>query len=124
MSLLLLESASRFLLESGSSGILLEDPVLAIFALVPTSGDPVGGTAVMITGMEFAGDATVTFDGVPATSVVVVGPTVITCVAPAHALDVVDVVVRNVALATSAVLLSGFAYAAGGSGFSALLLAP
>lgn len=66
-----------------------------ITGISPASGYPNGGEAVSITGTEFASGAAVTFDGDAATDIVVVSDTEITCVAPAHALGAVDVVVTN-----------------------------
>lgn len=61
----------------------------------PLTGSVAGGTAVTITGTEFATGATVTFGGDSATDVVVVSATEITCVTPAHTAGAVDVVVTN-----------------------------
>lgn len=58
-------------------------PTLTIVA--PVSGPAVGGTPMTLTGSGFVSGATVTVDGTPATSVVVVNATTITCVAPAGA---------------------------------------
>ena len=60
----------------------------------PDDGEAAGGTAVTVTGTGFAADATVRFGSTQATSVVVVGPTSITCVSPAGT-GVVDVSVTN-----------------------------
>ena len=90
----------------------------------PSSGPPAGGTAVTIAGSGFAAGATVTFDGVSATSVVVVGDTQITCITPAHAVGAVDVVVTSLA-GLPGTLTGGYAYvspivAAGLTGLSGL----
>ncbi len=70
--------------------------------LDPNVGSTLGGTEVTITGTGFAAGATVTFSpGYPATSVVVVNSTEITCVAPAHPAGVVDVVVTTLAGSSS-----------------------
>lgn len=61
----------------------------------PNSGSVSGGTAVTITGTEFATGAAVTFGGDSATDVVVTSATEITCVTPAHTAGAVDVVVTN-----------------------------
>ena len=68
-----------------------------VTALNPT-GQPTAaaGTPVTITGTNFVTGATVAFGtGYAATSVVVVGPTTITCYSPAHAAAVVDVTVTT-----------------------------
>ena len=51
----------------------------------PNSGPTAGGTAVTITGTNFAAGATVTFGGTAATNVVVVSSTSITATTPAGA---------------------------------------
>lgn len=66
-----------------------------VTGVAATSGPAVGGTAVTITGTGFSAVAGVTFGGTPATSVVMVSPTSVTCVTPAHAAGAVDVVVTN-----------------------------
>ncbi len=86
---------------------------LGLFDVSPPGGTSLGGTSVMLTGRGFlgrgAGPSSVTFDGVPATSVVVVSDTRITCDAPAGAPGLaVDVVVVTTVLAAS--LADGFAY--------------
>ncbi|MGA9797564.1 MAG: IPT/TIG domain-containing protein [Terriglobales bacterium] len=61
----------------------------------PTSGTAAGGTAVTITGSNFAAGATASFGGVLATNVVVVSSTSITATTPAHAAGAVTVTVTN-----------------------------
>lgn len=56
---------------------------LTVTNVTPDSGATSGGTAVTITGTGFLAGATVTFNGVAATSVDVVSDTTITCVTPA-----------------------------------------
>lgn len=97
---------------------------LSIDSLSPILGPVAGGTAVSIVGADFAVDATVDFDGVPATSVVVVDDEHITCVTPAHALGVVDVVVTNPSVPESVTASGAFSYAAVTSDFPALFIAP
>lgn len=82
-----------------------------IFSISPASGSTEGGTSVTLTGQNFLTGAVVTFDGLPATDVVVVDYNTITCVTPAHASGAVEVVVTN----TDAVfgsLADGFRYIA------------
>jgi hypothetical protein len=64
-----------------------------VITVVPRVGPATGGTLVKIIGSGFAAGATVTFDGVPATSVQVVDGSTIKCLTPAHVAAVVDVVV-------------------------------
>lgn len=81
----------------------------------PAGGSTAGGDSVTITGSGFTEGCTVTFDGTPATSVVVVDANTITCDTPAHAAGLVDVVVANED-AVSGTITDGFAYfSAGGS---------
>ena len=61
----------------------------------PNTGTAAGSTAVTLTGTNYVAGATVTFGGTPATSVVVVSATSITCSTPAHAAGAVDVVVTT-----------------------------
>lgn len=51
--------------------------------ITPNEGLITGGTAVTVTGTGFTGSTSIEFDGVPATSFVVVNDTTITCVTPA-----------------------------------------
>lgn len=69
----------------------------AIASIDPTSGPDSGGTAVTIYGSDFTtvGATLVAFDGLAATSIVVVDATTITCNTPAHPAGVVDVMVTN-----------------------------
>ncbi len=78
-------------------------------AISPTSGTTSGGTAVTITGTNFASGATVTLGGTAATSVVVVSSTEITATTPAHAAGVVNVVVTN-SNGQSGTLTNGYTY--------------
>jgi len=54
-----------------------------VTAINPATGPAAGGTAVTITGTNFASGATVTFGTVAATSITVVNNTTITCNSPA-----------------------------------------
>ena len=82
-----------------------------ISGLTPASGPATGGTSVTISGTGFATGATVTFDGVAAANVNVLGSTTITAVTPAHAGGAVNVVVANPGgqIGTS---VNGYTYAA------------
>lgn len=68
---------------------------LTIESITPDEGPNTGATEVTITGTGFMEDATVEFDGTPATEVAVVDGNTITCVAPAGSTGQVDVVVEN-----------------------------
>jgi hypothetical protein len=61
----------------------------------PSTGTTGGGTAVTITGTNFASGATVTFGGTAATNVSVVSSTEITATTPAHAVGAVSVTVTD-----------------------------
>jgi hypothetical protein len=61
----------------------------------PGSGRASGGTQVSLTGANFVSGATVTFDGVPATSVTFVGATSLLATSPAHAAGAVEVRVTH-----------------------------
>jgi hypothetical protein len=74
---------------------LIEVATREAVSVSPTSGGPAGGEAVTITGTNLWGVTGVNFDGVPATSVVVVDNTTITCVTPAHAAGTVDVEIEH-----------------------------
>lgn len=81
---------------SQTAGGSMTNPAPTVTSVTPNSGAAAGGTAITdLAGTEFRPGATVTFDGVAATSVVVVSRTRITCVTPAGAAGAVDVVVTN-----------------------------
>jgi len=86
---------SVFISREDALGVLadagVEDPTIT--SVAPATGAAAGGTAVQVWGTHFGPGAVVEFDGEPATDVVVVGPTLITCTTPAHAAGAVDVVV-------------------------------
>lgn len=79
-------------------------------AIGPNSGTASGGVGVTLTGTGLTGATSVTFDGVPATSVNVINSSTITAVTPAHAVGVVDVVVNTPAGAAQ--LTNGYTYLA------------
>ena len=99
---------------SGQSGSLATGftyiGVPTVTSVSPNSGPTSGGTAVTITGTNFATGATVTFGGTAATNVVVVSGTSITATTPAGSGGAVTVTVTN-PLAQSGSLPSGFTYA-------------
>ncbi|PKL64530.1 MAG: hypothetical protein CVV32_07555 [Methanomicrobiales archaeon HGW-Methanomicrobiales-3] len=67
--------------------------VVAIGSIAPASGPIAGGTTVIITGTEFTGATSVTFDSTPASSFTVNSDTQITATTPAHGAGVITVVV-------------------------------
>jgi hypothetical protein len=70
-------------------------PIVVVTTITPNHGLTAGGVAVTIEGSGFGDDATVTFGGSAATSVVVHNQFKITCVSPAHAAGSTAVVVTN-----------------------------
>ena len=75
----------------------------------PNSGTTAGGTAVTITGTNFAAGATVTFGGTAATNVAVVNGTEITATTPAGSAGAATVTATNPG-AQSGSLTNGFTY--------------
>lgn len=83
---------------------------VTVTSCTPNSGSTLGGTSITnLAGTSFATGATVTFGGVPATNVVVVSSTQITCVTPANSAGTADIVVTNLDLSTGT-LVGGFTY--------------
>lgn len=72
---------------------LAADPVLV--GLDPVEGPAIGGTAVTLVGANFETGATVLFDESPATGVIYVSDTFITCYTPYHMPGLVNVTVKN-----------------------------
>lgn len=107
---LIARSASTALIPPGS------EPVPVISAVSPAFGPPGGGTKVLITGMNFTEDetTTVTFDGIAASSVKVLGGSVLEATSPPHSAGAVAVRVGN--LHGSSVLAGGYTYFVTGSG--------
>ena len=68
-------------------------PPPTVTAVSPTSGPTAGGTAIAITGTNFAAGATVSVGGTPATGVSVLSATQLNATTPAHAAGPADVVV-------------------------------
>jgi len=80
----------------------------AVSGVTPNSGSTAGGTAVTITGTNFAAGATATFGGTAATNVVVVSGTQITATTPAGSAGAVTVTVT--VSGQSGSLANGFTY--------------
>jgi hypothetical protein len=91
----------------GSAFTYIAPPTVS--SVAPNSGSTAGGTAVTITGTNFAAGATVQFGSTAATSVVVVSATTITAAAPAGSSGAVTVTVTN-SNGLSGSLASGFTY--------------
>lgn len=82
--------------------------------ITPDTGGTLGADPVTIAGAGFTGATGVTFDGTAATDVVAVSDTTITCLTPAHAVGLVDVVVTRSDTST-VTLTDGFRYTLGAS---------
>ena len=82
-----------------------------VSSVAPNNGLAAGGTAVTITGTNFAAGATVTFGATAATNVVVVSSTSITATTPAGSAGAVTVTVTN-SNGLSGSLASAFTYIA------------
>jgi len=95
---------------SGAFTYTVSTPAPTLTAVSPASGPVAGGTAVTLTGTNFAAGATVTIGGSPATSVVVAGATSITAVTPAGAAGARDVTVT--VSGQAATRTGGFTYTA------------
>jgi hypothetical protein len=83
-------------------------PVPTVAAVSPNNGPAAGGTAVTITGTNYAAGATVTFGSAAATNVVVVSSTSITATTPAGSAGAVTVAVT--VSGQSGSLANGFTY--------------
>jgi hypothetical protein len=75
-------------------GLFAHQEVPAVTAVSPPSGPAAGGTLVTVTGSGFTG-ATDVFFGSTAAAFTVVSDTQLTATAPAHAVGIIDVTVRN-----------------------------
>jgi len=91
-------------LASGFTYVLIP----TVTSVLPNSGATVGGTAVTITGTNFASGASVTFGGTAATNVAVASATQLTATAPAGTAGAVTVTVTVAGQSGS--LASGFTY--------------
>jgi IPT/TIG domain. len=86
-----------------------QGPTPTITSLDVISGTATGGTAVTMTGTNFAAGATVTFGGASATGVTVNSATSISLLTPSHVVGAVDVTVTNLD-GESGTLPSAFTY--------------
>src|SRR3989441_2434931 len=87
-------------------------PPPTVSGVSPASGPTAGGTAIAITGTNFAAGATVTVGGTLATGVSVVSATQINATTPAHAAGVADVIVTVNGLSSAASPSDVFTYVA------------
>ena len=78
----------------GGGGPIQPTPLSpSVTAVAPNAGTTLGGTAITITGANFAAGATVTVGGAPATNIIVVSATSITATTGARAAGSVEVTV-------------------------------
>jgi hypothetical protein len=94
-----------------ANGFTFVAPAPTVSGVSPASGATAGGSAVTLTGHNFASGATVTFGGAAAASVVVVSATQITAKTPPHAQGSVNVTVTNPG-GQSGTLVGGFTFIA------------
>lgn len=87
-------------------------PAPTLTAISPTSGSIKGGTAVTVTGTDFANVSGVSFGGVPAASFAVASEGQLTAVAPAGKTGAVDVTVTTIAGTTPVTAADKFTYKA------------
>lgn len=87
-------------------------PVPAVTGVSPGSGSLKGGSAVTISGTDFAAVSGVSFGGVPATSFSVASEGQLTAVAPAGTPGTTGITVTTVAGASPASAVSAFTYTA------------
>ena len=83
---------------SGSTGGGAATQAPTVTSVVPNNGGTAGGTTVIISGSQFiglSGAAAVKFGATNAASYVVLSPTAIRAVTPAHAAGTIDVTVTN-----------------------------
>lgn len=95
---------------SKTASLTIDPVTITVSSVSPNSGPLAGGTAVTITGTNFATGATVTFGGAAATNVVVANSTSITATTPAGSAGSVTVSVT--ASGNSGSLANGFTYTA------------
>jgi hypothetical protein len=86
---------------------------VTVDSVTPNSGPTSGGTLVRITGGPFYAGAAVTFDGIPATGVLIdAGANAVDATTPQHPSGLVDVTVANTGNQGSGTLSGGYHYAA------------
>ncbi len=90
---LTITATSGTLIHSTQVSLAVGTPTVS--SVSPNNGPTTGGTAVTVTGTNFAAGATLTFGSAAATNVVVVNSTTITAVTPAHALGEANITVTN-----------------------------
>ena len=99
-------------------------PAPVISGVSPDTGSTLGGTPVTITGSNFIRVVGVTFGGVPATNVITVSDTSITCIAPAGSADTAGVVVTTASASSAADADAVFTYGLAVPTLAAISLIP
>jgi len=90
-----MEPESRGRIKNTTVAICEGGGSVSVTSVVPSSGDPAGGTPVAVYGSAFADGAQVTFGGLSATDIQFVDPGQINCATPAHDAGSVAVRVTN-----------------------------
>ncbi|HEV2722686.1 MAG TPA: IPT/TIG domain-containing protein, partial [Thermoanaerobaculia bacterium] len=104
-------AGALFVADSGNDAIRTIDPQLALSAVYPRTGDPLGGQRIRIFGSGFVpGPMQIMLGDAAATDVTFITSTEIIATTPAHALGPVDVAMTTPL--GSATLANGFTYAA------------
>src|SRR5215469_11915990 len=103
-----LSQAANWVMQTATFKALGSSNVPTVTSVLPNVGPTAGGTAVTITGANFASGATVTFGGAAASNVVVVSSTTITATTPAGNAGAVTVTVT--VNGQSGSLPNGFTY--------------
>ena len=104
-----LNSSGAWVMQVVTFRAVVQSGVPFVSTVSPSSGPVAGGTAVTITGTNFASGATVTFGSASATNVTVVSGTQITATTPAGSAGAVTVTVTN-SNGLGGNLASGFTY--------------
>ncbi len=94
--------------DSQATATILDDDVLTVSAIAPSSGPAAGGTPVTITGVAFETGAAVTVGGAAATGVDVSGPGLLTATTPALSAGASHDVVVTTPSSGPATLSEGF----------------
>lgn len=83
--------------------------LVTVTSVTPGNGPFTGGTLISLVGARFTPGATVTIGGNPCTSITVVSSTALTCVTPANAIGMINIVVTNLD-GTSGSLAQSYTY--------------
>jgi hypothetical protein len=109
-----LNASGPWIMQVVTFRVATANPIPFVTGVSPSSGPVAGGTAVTITGTNFAAGATVSFGSAAATNVTVVSSTSITATTPAGSAGAVTVTVTNPG-SQSGSLSNGFTYSGNGT---------